>query len=207
MADSWRMPQSQAVVSPNAGYVLRIDLDPESVGSVVRYHARLIWLRWQSDVQRYKVLREIPLSPRLLAPVRSFISDRGEVILLDRWFGNSDLAEPVVWVYAPNGTLVQQWRLEQIYSPAVVPTLPTTTSTIHWLTSEPWIREDALIVPEARGGEFAFDFHSGAVIYQAKADSSAIGLNGQSRLPWLLAIGILLLLAFYAVKARRASRR
>ena len=144
---------------------------------------------------------------RTLAPVRSFISDRGEVILLDRWFGNRDLAEPVVWVYAPNGTLVQEWRLEQIYSPAVVPTLPKTTSTIDWLTSEPWIREGALIVPEARGGEFAFDFHSGKVIYQAKADSSAIGLNGQSRLPWLLATGILLLLAFYAVKARRASRR
>jgi hypothetical protein len=166
-ADSWLEPHSRTVASPDANTLLRIDLKPEKVGSGTRYNTRAIWLRWNASAQSYEKLHDIALK-RLIAPLRSVISNDGQVVLIDRWYGNNDLREPVVLIYAATGALIQQWRLAQLYPDAVLSTLPQSSSTINWVTAEPYLRNGALMVPEARGGEFSFDLRSGAFTYKAK---------------------------------------
>jgi hypothetical protein len=183
LADSWLEPHDSAVASPDGSYLLRIDLSPTKVNSdTVRFNTRAIWFQWTNGEQRYHKLHEIPL-PQFVAPVRTFVSDDGDVVMIGAWYGNTRGSE--VWIYSAAGELVKEWKLTQLYSQNAFMKLPKSTSSIHWIASDPWIDGGRLLVPETLGGRFEFDLKNGKFVYQPAPKRVNPIVPASRVIPWL----------------------
>lgn len=162
LADSWQTPQGIGGVSYDGNFVIRIDVRSESGGKT---QVRAIWSRWQEQTERFRV---VPLQD---VPVRSLVSNSGDVVLLDRWWGNTDRGRPVVWIYSVDGKLVKSFKIEQLYSNENLVLLPRTTSNLRWITDTQFQNPKSLIISEALGGVFQFDLASGRFIYHPEVIS------------------------------------
>jgi len=109
-----------------------------------------------------------------IAPVDIELTESGNLIAIDNWH-NLGLGV-VLAVYAPDGKIIKQYTLADLYSKRDIKRIRTSISSIHWRCAgfsalldnprEMWI-EDSL------GGRFIVNVATGEFVYQAKGGSCA----------------------------------
>lgn len=176
-ADSWRAPRSLGKSSASGSYVVRVE-PGTSKGDVIGYsgaskgpYAAAEWYRY--DGQGYALVhRATLLNP--IAPVDIEITDGGILITLDNWH-NRGLGV-VLAIYAPDGRVVKQYTLRDLYSERNVKRIRTTVSSIHWRCEGfPAVFDTPrkLWIEDSLGGRFLVDVETGDFIYDAKRGSCA----------------------------------
>ena len=173
-ADDWPGAQPYAVFATTGEYFVRIVPNtPYPPKPSARAHALL----YRLDKDRsYRLVKDITLLNEW-SPVNVLVARSGAFIAFDNWhragFGD------VVAIYAPSGTLVRSYQLEQLYRPAQIEKIPESVSSRHWRCTpyhfvEPE-EQRSVYVPEALGGYFVFTLENGAWRYEkgARRDCTA----------------------------------
>jgi hypothetical protein len=164
-ADSWPGPQPYAVFATTGEYFVRI---VPNTTYPPRASARAHALLYRLTADRaYQLVRDITLSNES-SPVNALVAKNGAFITFDNWhragFGD------VVAIYAPGGSLVRTYRLEDLYTGAQIEKIPHSVSSRHWRCMpyhfvEP-DEQRTVYVPEVLGGYFVFTLENGAMKYE-----------------------------------------
>ncbi len=127
------------------------------------------WYKY--DGENYTLVsRATLLNP--IAPQQIEVTEGGNLITLDNWH-NQGIGAALV-IYSPDGSIVKQYTLLDLFSERDLKRIRTTTSSIHWrcngfsalldTPSRLWI-EDSL------GGRFIVDVETGQFNYSAAGGS------------------------------------
>jgi hypothetical protein len=174
-ADSWRAPRSLGKASADGSYAVRIT--PGSGMDDVIGHAGAPkgpfavaeWYRYEGKGYT-QIHTATLLNP--IAPVQIEVTESGNLITLDNWH-NSGMGV-VLAIYTPDGTVVKQYTLQDLYSERELKRIHTTVSSVRWLCQgfpaildtprELWI-EDSL------GGRFRVNVETGSYVYHRNSGS------------------------------------
>lgn len=159
-ADEWPAPVPQHALSENGQYLVRV-FPGESLGDTYGFaeskkgaYARGEFYQKQPD-RSYRLIADVPLlNP--VAPAHILISNLGYVVTFDNWH-NAGYGK-VVAIYKSNGQLVRASELEGLYSSEQIESIPRTTSSRHWLSSNYGFN------PENQGQVYAYDFFGGLLL-------------------------------------------
>lgn len=171
IADSWKSATVKAVVSENGTTIVRV-IPGASIGDTYGFagaakgkFASAQWFRFREN--RYEPYQTMQLiNP--VAPINVAVANDGTVITLDNWHnvGYGD----VVAIYAPNGKLRKKYRLDDLYTEAVIKKIKRSVSSIWWrcVTDHLYIEgNDTLEIDDTLGGRFRFQLKDGAYTYEA----------------------------------------
>lgn len=143
-ADEWAPAKVTEVFSDNRDYFVRI-VPGESIGETVGFkgaklgkHAHAEVFHVQPD-RGYRLEREMELlNP--VAPVSFFVSDAGDLIVLDNWhnvgYGS------VLALYKPDGRLVKAYKLFDLFPKSEADSFPQSVSSIWWHKGPTYIDVD-----------------------------------------------------------------
>ena len=174
LADSWAPAKLMARMSEDGAYVVRV-VPGKSMGDVFGYagrpqgpYATAEWYHFKRG-SYMKVATATLLNP--IAPIDIEVSSLGFLVAIDNWH-NLGIRD-VVSIYSPDGKLVRALKLTDLYSPADLSRIESSTSSIHWRCESKrsaWIErnERELWIIDSFGGQFVFQLKSGSFEYKSE---------------------------------------
>lgn len=172
-ADSWAGARPVSIFSADGSHFVRIT-PGDSIGELAGFAGaqKGVHARGEFYVRRANASYERIADVRLrnpVAPVEVIVTNNGSMITLDNWH-NAGYGEVLV-VYDSRGKVIRSYRLEDLYEPPVVASVPATTSSRWWRCRVTGFvdpgHERELYIGEFRGGEFVLTVATGAIRYEA----------------------------------------
>jgi hypothetical protein len=183
-ADDWPAARPITLFTDAAARFVRI-LPGRSIGDLVgfrgapkgRYATAEIYVR-QSD-RSYRLVRDVQLvNP--VAPVNALLASDGAFITFDNWH-NLGYGR-VVAIYGPDGSLVRDYSLEDLYPTERINALPRSISSRSWRCApNHFVAPDGAdaYVPERLGGYFVFHMKDGTFRYTPGSNAECTGPTPQ----------------------------
>lgn len=168
-ADSWSPAKIAGYSSPTGKFVVRIvpgsNLDAVYGFSGAQKGSAATALLYRIDsAANYSKYREITLlNP--IAPEVAAVSDAGEIVTLDNWH-NMGIGSAVVAVYSPDGAVLRNYSLADIFTAAEINQFERTTSSVWWRChSQPVFepRTNTLELLNSLGENLAINLKTGLV--------------------------------------------
>lgn len=156
----------------NGTYVVHIT-PGSSMGDVFGYSGRAKgpyavaeWYKY--DGKKYTMVsRTALLNP--IAPQQIEVTEGGNLVTLDNWHNKGIGA--VLAIYSPDGKVVKEYTLLDLYSDRDVKRIRTSTSSIHWRCDGLSTILDTprkLLIDDSLGGRFLVDVETGKFEYLAE---------------------------------------
>jgi hypothetical protein len=143
IADDWPPARVTEVFSENRDWFVRV-VPGRSVGDTVGFagspkgpYATAEWYERGAD-RSYRLVRQATLA-NPVAPIRSFVTDRGYLVTLDNWH-NMGYGKAVV-SYAPDGRRIAAYELGDLFSSEEIVAFRTSVSSIWWRTDTAYLRD------------------------------------------------------------------
>ncbi|MFG6414553.1 hypothetical protein ACG02S_11670 [Roseateles sp. DC23W] len=127
-ADSWSSPQTTAQASPSGQHVVRV-LPGAPRGATATTTATAIMYRLDAAGDYVRQPSFQLLNP--VAPVFVAVSDAGDLVTLDDWH-SVGVGNAVVVVYSPQGRVVRNLGLADIYAPQEIAKFSESVSSVWW---------------------------------------------------------------------------
>jgi hypothetical protein len=168
-ADEWPAPVVRNVFSPNGQYFVRIIPGTTSnLGVKASTRARGEFYARRRD-RSYGLVADVVLQ-NPVSPAYATVTNDGHLVTYDDWF-TLGFAHAIVF-YRPNGQLLRQYAIEDLYSADRLPDIPRSVSSRWWrcgvwYTPSNGNGQDSLSILDYSGGSFQLDPQRGTFTYQA----------------------------------------
>ena len=170
-ADSTRAPRSMGKANENGSFVVHVT-PGTSMGDVFGYSGRekgpyavAEWYRYDGKGYTF-ISRTALLNP--IAPQQIEVTKGGNLITLDNWHNQGVGA--ALAIYSPDGKIVKQYALRDLYADSDVKRIRTSVSSIHWRCDGFSTFLDTprkLLIDDSLGGRFLVDVETGKFDYRA----------------------------------------
>jgi hypothetical protein len=174
-ADSTRAPRSMGKANENGSFVVHVT-PGTSMGDVFGYSGRekgpyavAEWYKYDGDGYTM-VSRTTLLNP--IAPQQIEVTEGGNLITLDNWH-NRGIGVALA-IYSPDGRVVKQYTLQELYRARDLKRIRTSISSIHWRCNGFSTVLDTprkLWIEDSLGGRFIVDVETGKFDYLARGGS------------------------------------
>jgi len=166
IADKWGSPELISALSEDSTIVVRVIpgegfLNHDSKSSEKAF-AKAQYFKWNGS-NAYDIYQSITLK-NPAAPIQVLVAGDGTLITIDNWYSTG--FGKVVVIYAPNGELIKEYELTELFPDKNdFDNLGRTISSIQWrcLDLKPDLRYGYLYVPHILGGSLRFDLKTGTL--------------------------------------------
>jgi hypothetical protein len=167
-ADEWPGPVVRNVFSPNGQYFVRIIPGTASNLAIkASTRARGEFYARRRD-RSYGLVADVVLQ-NPVSPTYATVTNAGYLVTYDDWF-TLGFAHAIVF-YRPNGQLLRQYAIEDLYPADSLTDIPRSVSSRWWrcgvwYTPAGGNEQDSLSINDYSGGSFQLDSRRGTFTYQ-----------------------------------------